>query len=132
MILQEYRKIKRRWELSTCWKDSPLSILAENNNESDLIPFWRQKQASLEYYNRLIKIMENELKKEIAQCEERLKIIIKSKNLKELRKIEKLTAIYIHSNDFETIKGRLMVWYKTKIKHDKQELGSSSHYWSSI
>lgn len=129
MILQEYIKIKNRWEISTCWEDSPMSVLLENESPSNLIPFWKQREASLEYYNRMIKTIREQIKREIEECEKRLKLIIKSKSLKEIRKIEKLTAIYIHSNDLDTIKGQLIIWYKTKIRNDKRELDPYSRSW---
>lgn len=124
MILTAYRKIRDQWLKSTSWENSPMSCLLEQ--KKCLIPFYRQKKISVEYYNRQILVLEYNLRKEIRQCKARLELIKETKNLKELNKYRELAATNIYSDDFDYIKGRLIIWYKTKIKHDEKELFKDS------
>lgn len=127
MILTNYINLKRHWEISTCWENSPIKEWVKNNNNKDLVPFNIYKKDIINFYNHIIDICIENIKNEIKKYEEQIDKIKKSKDKKELQKIANVSSCYMDNTDFDTIKHFLIHWYQTKIKHYEQELNTSSY-----
>ena len=127
MILTSYIDLKHKWEISTCWENSPLKELAKNIGIKNLPSFDIHKKIVINYYNRMISILIKDMKNEIKESEEKVNKIKKSKDKKELQKIVSIFPCFIESTDFNDIKHVLINWYQTKIKHYEEELNTSSY-----
>lgn len=127
MILTNYINLKRHWEISTCWENSPIKEWVKNNNNKNLVPFNIYKKDIINFYNHIIDICIENIKNEIKKYEEQIDKIKKSKDKKELQKIANVSPYYMDNTDFDTIKHFLIHWYQTKIKHYEQELNTSSY-----
>ena len=66
MILTNYIDLKHKWEISTCWENSPLKELAKNIGVKNLTTFDIHKKIGINYYNLMVSIL-------IKKCVERLK-----------------------------------------------------------
>lgn len=126
MILTSYIDLKHKWEISTCWENSPLKELAKNIGVKNLTSFDIHKKIVINYYNRMINVLIKDMENEIKESKEKINKIKKSKNKKELQKIVSVFPCFIESMDFNTIKHFLIHWYQTKIKHYEEELNTSS------
>lgn len=127
MILTDYKDLKQKWKNSTCWEDSPLKELLENNGSKNLVSFNIYRKDIVDYYNRMINICIKNIQNEIKKYKEKINKIKKSKNKKELQENIGVSTFYMDSIDFDTIKYFLIHTYTTKIKHYEQELGTDSY-----
>ena len=127
MILTNYINLKRHWEISTCWENSPIKELVKNNNNKSLVPFNIYRKDTINFYNHIIDICIENIKNEIKKYEEQIDKIKKSKDKKELQEIVNVSSYYMDNTDFNTIKHFLIHLYQTKIKHYEQELNTSSY-----
>lgn len=126
-MLVNYINLKRHWEISTCWENSPLKELVKNNNNKNLVSFNIYRKDIINFYNCIIDICIKNIKSEIKKYEEQINKIKKSKDKKELQEIVNVSSYYMDNTDFDTIKHFLIHWYQTKIKHYEQELNTSSY-----
>lgn len=126
-MLANYINLKRHWEISTCYENSPIKELVKNNNNKNLAPFNICRKDIIDYYNCIIDICIKNIKSEIKKYEEKINKIKKSKDKKELQEIVNVSSYYMDNTDFDTIKHFLIHWYQTKIKHYEQELNASSY-----
>lgn len=127
MILTGYIDLKHKWEISTCWENSPLKELSKNIGFKNLISFYIYRKIVINYYNRMISILIKDMKNEIKESKEKVNKIKKSKDKKELKKIVSVFPCFIENTDFNDTKHVLIDWYQTKIKHYEQELNTSSY-----
>lgn len=127
MILISYIDLKHKWEISTCWENSPLKELAKNIGIKNLTSFNIHKKIVINYYNRMISVLIKDMKNEIKESKEKVNKIKKSKDKKELQKIVSVFPCFIESMDFDDTKRFLIHLYQTKIKHYKEELNTSSY-----
>lgn len=127
MILTSYIDLKHKWEISTCWENSPLKELAKNIGVKNLTSFDIHKKIVINYYNRMISILIKNMENEIKESKEKVNKIKKSKDKKELQKIVSVFSCLIESMDFNDTKHFLIYWYQTKIKHYEEELNTSSY-----
>lgn len=128
MILTSYIDLKHKWEISTCWENSPLKELAKDIGIKNLTSFNIHKKIVINYYNRMISVLIKDMKNEIKESKEKVNKIKKSKDKKELQKIISVFPCFIESMDFDDTKRFLIHWYQTKIKHYEEELNTSSYY----
>ena len=126
MILTGYIDLKHKWEISTCWENSPLKELVKNIGVKNLTSFDIHKKIVINYYNRMINVLIKDMENEIKESKEKINKIKKSKDKKELQKIVSIFPCFIESMDFDDTKRFLIHWYQTKIKHYKEELNTSS------
>ena len=126
MILTGYIDLKHKWEISTCWENSPLKKLTKNIGVKNLTSFYIYRKIVINYYNRMISVLIKDMKNEIKENKEKVNKIKKSKNKKELQKIVSVFPCFIESADFDDTKRVLIDWYQTKIKHYEEELNTSS------
>ena len=127
MILTDYIDLKHKWEISTCWENSPLKESAKNIGFKNLTSFYIYRKIVINYYNRMISALIKDMKNEIKEIKEKINKIKKSKNKKELQKIVSVFPCFIESTDFNDTKCVLIHWYQTKIKHYEEELNTSSY-----
>lgn len=127
MILTSYIYLKHKWEISTCWENSPLKELAKDIGIKNLTSFNIHKKIVINYYNRMISVLIKDMENEIKESKEKVNKIKKSKDKKELQKIVSVFPCFIESTDFDDIKRVLIHWYQTKIKHYEEELNTSSY-----
>lgn len=126
MILTSYIDLKHKWNISTCWENSPLKELAKNIDIKNLPSFDIHRKIVINYYNRMISVLIKEMENEIKESKEKVNKIKKSKNKKELQKIVSIFPCFIESTNFDDTKRVLIDWYQTKIKHYEEELNTSS------
>ena len=127
MILTSYIDLKHKWEISTCWENSPLKELAKNIGVKNLTSFNIHRNIVINYYNHMISVLIKDMKNEIKESKEKINKIKKSKDKKELQKIVSIFSCFIESMDFNDTKHFLINWYQTKIKHYEEELNISSY-----
>ena len=126
MILTSYIDLKHKWEILTCWENSPLKELAKDIGIKNLTSFDIHKKIVINYYNRMISVLIKDMENEIKESKEKVNKIKKSKDKKELQKIVSIFPCFIESMNFDNTKRFLIHWYQTKIKHYKEELNTSS------
>ena len=126
MILTGYIDLKHKWEISTCWENSPLKEFVKDIGVKNLTSFDIHKKIVTNYYNRMINVLIKDMENEIKESKEKINKIKKSKDKKELRKIVSVFPCFIESTDFDDTKRFLIHWYQIKIKHYKEELNTSS------
>ena len=126
-MLANYINLKRHWEISTCYENSPIKELVKNNNNKNLVPFNIYRKDIINFYNRIIDICIENIKNEIKKYEEKINKIKKLKDKIELQEIVNVSSYYMDNTDFDTIKYFLIHLYQTKIKHYEQELNISSY-----
>lgn len=73
MILTDYKDLKQKWKNSTCWEDSPLKELLENNGSKNLVSFNIYRKDIIDYYNRMINICIKNIQNEIKKYKEKNK-----------------------------------------------------------
>ena len=127
MTLTSYIDLKHKWEISTCWENSPLKELAKNIGVKNLTSFDIHKKIVINDCNRMISVVIKDMKNEIKESKEKVNKIKKSKDKKELQKIVSIFSCFIESADFNDTKRVLIYWYQTKIKHYEEELNTSSY-----
>ena len=126
-MLANYINLKRHWEISTCYENSPIKELVKNNNNKNLVSFNIYRKNIINFYNRIIDICIENIKNEIKKYEEKINKIKKSKDKIELQEIINVSSYYMDNTDFDTIKYFLIHLYQTKIKYYEQELNTSSY-----
>lgn len=127
-MLANYINLKRHWEISTCYENSPIKeFVKNNNNNKSLVSFNIYRKDIINFYNCIIDICIGNIKNEINKYEEKINKIKKSKDKKELQEIVNVSSYYMDNTDFNTIKHFLINWYQTKIKHYEEELNTSSY-----
>ena len=127
MTLTSYIDLKHKWEISTCWENSPLKELAKNIGVKNLTSFYIYRKIVINYYNHMISVLIKDMKNEIKESKEKINKIKKSKDKKELQKIVSIFSCFIESMDFNDTKHFLIDWYQIKIKHYEEELNTSSY-----
>ena len=87
MTLTSYIDLKHKWEISTCWENSPLKELAKNIGVKNLTSFDIHRKIVINYYNHMISVLIKDMKNEIKESKEKINKIKKSKKKKELQKL---------------------------------------------
>ena len=83
-MLANYINLKRNWEISTCYENSPIKELVNNNNnKKNLVPFNIYRKDIINFYNSIIDICIENIKNEINKYEEKINKIKKSTDKKE-------------------------------------------------
>lgn len=55
-MLANYINLKRHWEISTCYENSPIKEMVKNNNNKKLVPFNIYRKDIINFYNCIIDI----------------------------------------------------------------------------